>query len=585
MKKTAFDPENRLGERIAAMDRTALCALVSELCGRIRAEAGTDGYRGGVYPDNISLDADGVPAIGPARLREQEGQELRFIAPELFWGGKMGPAADVYSLGMLLYYGITGGRLPFDEEGEEQAQTERMNGKAIPVPPEAGRFLGEIIAKATAFKAGDRFQQVGELQAMVDSCLRGGYNVGQSRSQTLFHKDKAELSDIERIMVNIIAQEPGAPEEPQEPESPAGEGSVELGERPEPHETQTDPAEDEEMARIRALFNAPAQEPRFENDAVPELPAEDGEALRPVSLAMGGEGEDVRVYQPTPHSRSERSQTPPVRQPIPILTVEDNPELAPVVPLTSVDFGRADDRRAGDSQTIRRRRHPVALVLLLCALLILSAIVGNAMLQNGGSLLPKRFLPTPPPGDDASGTVTIPTAPPDQSGGVYGDTPFDYSSLDQPSQDEPAIADQSGQEHRYEVIRSDLSWTEARDACREAGGYLAVISTEEEYIQVVQMVIESGLSRVWLGCHRVDGQLVWENTDGVNYYPWDYYEPSYYDDYDGIAEDYLLLWYHNGRWVYNDSRNDPVADYPELYSGVLGYVIEYGEQPHDYGIN
>ena len=58
------------------------------------------------------------------------------------------------------------------------------------------------------------------------------------------------------------------------------------------------------------------------------------------------------------------------------------------------------------------------------------------------------------------------------------------------------------------------------------------------------------------------------------YYPWDYNEPSYYDGYDGVIEDYLLLW-HNNRWVYNDSRDDPAADYPELYSGTMGYVIEY----------
>lgn len=585
MKKTVFDPENRLGERIAEMDRTELCALVSELCERIREDAGMNGYRGGVYPDNISLNADGIPAIGPAKMSDQEGQELRFIAPELFWGGKVGPAADVYSLGMLLYYGITGGKLPFDEQGEEQAQTERMNGRAIPVPAEAGRFLGEIIAKATAFKAVDRYQQVGELQAMVDSCLRGGYSQGASRSQALFHKDKGELSDIEQIMVNIIAQEPGEAEEPHE--AAAEEGSFpELGEKPEPREAPTDPTEDEEMARIRALFNAPPQEPRFENEAVPQLDGDEQEQLNPVPLAMGGENEDVRVYQPTPHPRTEKNQTPPPRQPIPILTVESNPELAPVVPVTSVEFARADDRQTGKAAEVRRRQRPVALVLLLCALLILSAIMGNAMLQHGGTLLPKRLAPTPAPADDASGTVTIPTAPPDQSGGVYGDTPFDYSSLDQPQEGgEVAIADQSGQEHRYEVVASDLSWTAARDACREAGGYLAVISTEEEYIQVTQLVIESGLSRVWLGCHRIDDQLVWENTDTVKYYPWDYYEPSYYDDYDGIAEDYVMLWYHNGRWVYNDSRNDPVADYPELYSGVMGYVIEYGEQPHDYGLD
>ena len=108
----------------------------------------------------------------------------------------------------------------------------------------------------------------------------------------------------------------------------------------------------------------------------------------------------------------------------------------------------------------------------------------------------------------------------------------------------------------------------------DAGGYLAVISSEEEFNNIVELVISSGLSRVWVGCHREEDSLVWEKPDEVVYYPWDYNEPSYYDGYDGVIEDYLLLW-HNNRWVYNDSRDDPAADYPELYSGTMGYVIEY----------
>ena len=33
-------------------------------------------------------------------------------------------------------------------------------------------------------------------------------------------------------------------------------------------------------------------------------------------------------------------------------------------------------------------------------------------------------------------------------------------------------------------------------------------------------------------------------------------------------------WYADG-WVYNDSRNDPVADYPGAYSGTIGYICEF----------
>ena len=28
-------------------------------------------------------------------------------------------------------------------------------------------------------------------------------------------------------------------------------------------------------------------------------------------------------------------------------------------------------------------------------------------------------------------------------------------------------------------------------------------------------------------------------------------------------------------WVYNDSRNDPVSDYPGWYSGTIGFVCEF----------
>ena len=39
----------------------------------------------------------------------------------------------------------------------------------------------------------------------------------------------------------------------------------------------------------------------------------------------------------------------------------------------------------------------------------------------------------------------------------------------------------------------------------------------------------------------------------------------------------MLLWKQNGAWVYNDSRNDPVGDYPGAYSGRIAYVCEYDD--------
>ena len=86
---------------------------------------------------------------------------------------------------------------------------------------------------------------------------------------------------------------------------------------------------------------------------------------------------------------------------------------------------------------------------------------------------------------------------------------------------------------------------------------------------------KAGLARAWIGCRRVDGLYTWETDEYISYYPWDQGEPSEKDAYDGAPEDFIMLWNHNG-WCYNDSRQNPAGDFPEYYSGSIGFVVEYG---------
>ena len=237
MEKHAFDPAGCLGERLQTLSRAELTALAETIC-RILTERGT--YHGGIRPDNISRAEDGTVGLGaPARTdtKDWTTEELEFMAPEVFWSGSLDASADVYSLGLLLYAGVMGGRLPFypddrapQPEDMAAALRRRMNGEALPLARKAGRGLMEIIARATQCKPADRYATPAELCAALEQ-----YDAEQRRNvptaQEMFNKPEQELSEVERMMLSILAEEAAAPVPEAEPEiaaEPEAEAEPEL---------------------------------------------------------------------------------------------------------------------------------------------------------------------------------------------------------------------------------------------------------------------------------------------------------------------------------------------------------------------
>lgn len=285
--------------------------------------------------------------------------------------------------------------------------------------------------------------------------------------------------------------------------------------------------------------------------------------------------------------------TPPVRtKRPPDAYVPENTKVAAAAPVEEETASAAYSQamKAEREKNIRaasrkRSAGPAIAALVLIAVFVIGALIYSKMFEDiqetrAANEVYEEDIPT----EEEAQALAAVTFPPDmviptpeQEEAVAAGT----LKVEAPSASVVIMSDTRQeditQEHAYSFHTEDVSWTQAQQRCAEMGGHLAVVSNESELNDIITLAAENGIEKVWLGCHRENNELVWENGEQVDFYAWGKGEPSYYDGGDKVAEDYLLLWHFNGAWVYNDSRDDPVRDYPDMYSGQIGYVCEIGK--------
>ena len=528
MEKHAFDPAGCLGERLQTLSRAELTALAETIC-HILTERGT--YHGGIRPDNISRAEDGTVGLGaPARTdtKDWTTEELEFMAPEVFWSGSLDASADVYSLGLLLYAGVMGGRLPFypddrapQPEDMATALRRRMNGEALPLARKAGRDLAQIIARATQCKPADRYATPAELCAALEQ-----YDAEQRRNvptaQEMFNKPEQELSEVERMMLSILAEEAAAPVPESEPEiaaEPEAEAESELK-----FELKTEAEEapviepEAELESEAKPEETPVTEPKPQPERKPEP--------QPLPNKFRPEKRPVQPETPAKPKSEKKPEKPPVKKPEAYRPAPSKPKKQP--------------------SAEQRQSHKAG--ILLTVLIICAAVLAVLLLRSLGVFgTPATAETTPTP------TVPVETVVPTET---------------------PTPTPTPKPEPTYEVVTADVSWADAEAAAEAKGGHLVVIDSAEKWTRVAQLADESGLTYVWIGLHRTDsGELAWvkDNVDPV--YNWASGEPSVHDT-NGAAEDYVLITRTSSGWYYNDCIGDPAGRYPQFYSGKIGYIIE-----------
>lgn len=577
------------------LDRRELIETLSKLCDAVIGDAGENNYRGGIRPGNIFRNAQGEITLGDGGMPQRSSwtaEQLEFISPEEFWNGEASTRSDVYSLGLLIYYCISGGKLPFQPDknklsAEERAKTvrRRMGGEPINAPEGSGKSLGSIIEKALSFRPEDRYTSVDDLPIVLKLCLKELDS--PKPSEPVIEKTEEELSDAENMMVGIISkaaeeaalsdgekkEEAAAPEEESlddieveivemdeepetevsgeevpdeaEPEEKADDTLAEVSEETAGEEAPAEPETEETPAEPAVEEAAAPDESKTEEETKPEEESDGKAAAAAAAVAAAAAGTVLA-------SKDERIGS----------------GAGPRTPSKKPEKGQGNSRPAVSYQTGSKKPNPssrkkkkksyrgVLALLLLCALLVLAAIILHAVTKH--SQEPVNPTPTAVPSATQPAETDVVPEPPETS------------------EVEPSEAPETA----MTVFKEDSSWTAAESKCESQGGHLAVIHNQEELQEVISLAKQQGIRFIWIGCQRMsDGALHWVNGDAIDYYVWADGEPSLIGS-GGESENYIMLWNTRedltGEWVYNDVGNNPAMEYASTYSGRMGYILQTG---------
>ena len=180
-----------------------------------------------IKPQNLFLSEDGCWKLGDFGIARNSNRTTRatvgvgtynFMAPEVMNNKPYGPSADIYSLGLVLYWLLNKRRGPFlplppqnyTASMDEEAKRRRFNGERIPYPATGSRTLQQIVLKACAFEPAQRYTSAQVLYADLKKLYDGDYGEKEheedhwedSASQTQYSVTGAEdtlYSDRPRV--------------------------------------------------------------------------------------------------------------------------------------------------------------------------------------------------------------------------------------------------------------------------------------------------------------------------------------------------------------------------------------------------
>ncbi len=188
----------------------------SQVCAALSVAHGYDVIHRDIKPHNIVLTPEGqikVMDFGIARMGNtqmtQTGSVLgtaHYVSPEQAQGRKLGPASDLYSLGVVLYE-LTTGRLPFDGDSPVSVALKHVNEDPIPprqINPNIPAAMEVVIMRAMSKDPSQRYASAEEMRRDLQRVASGRVvetqpAAGQTTVMPVVERDAMQSSRVRPV--------------------------------------------------------------------------------------------------------------------------------------------------------------------------------------------------------------------------------------------------------------------------------------------------------------------------------------------------------------------------------------------------
>ena len=163
-----------------------------------------------IKPQNIFASVNGDYKLGDFGIAKTVEKTMggtkigtyKYMAPEVYNNQPYGSAADIYSLGLVMYWLLNERRMPFMPlppakilaGQDEAARQRRLSGESLLTPAHGSTELKRIVLKACAYDPKERYHTADEMLADLDAL--GGERVFAKLDEKALEDDATEITDV-----------------------------------------------------------------------------------------------------------------------------------------------------------------------------------------------------------------------------------------------------------------------------------------------------------------------------------------------------------------------------------------------------